>query len=56
MKNNNALKRSPKTSSKKTLGRKEKLEAVRKANQSMMKAWELISQRMNSESNVQDNL
>ena len=34
-----------KTAKKKSLSRKEKFEASKKANQAMMKAWKLISQR-----------
>jgi hypothetical protein len=45
-----------KASAKKVLSRKEKLEAAERANQAMMKAWKLISQRepdnTNGESNV----
>jgi hypothetical protein len=48
--------KTPKASGKKTLSREEKLEAIRKANQAMMKAWELISQRKNSEIDAQDNI
>lgn len=41
-----------KASIKKALSRKEKLEAARKANQAMMKAWKLISQRNDNGMNV----
>ena len=41
-------------SSKKSLGRKEKLEALRKANQAMMKVWKRISQRTRND--VQDHV
>ena len=37
-----------KTAKKKALSRKEKFEASKKANQAMMKAWKLISQRRSS--------
>lgn len=51
--NNDARKRR-KTTTKKPLSRKEKLEAVRKANAALMKAWELMSQRQSSETNAED--
>ncbi|NJL88552.1 MAG: hypothetical protein HC916_01200 [Coleofasciculaceae cyanobacterium SM2_1_6] len=47
-------KRSLQTSTQKPLGRKEKLEAAKKANQAMMKVWQLISQRKDSD--AQDHL
>ena len=45
-----------KASTKKALSRKEKLEAAKKANQAMMKAWELIAQRNGSNADAQSNL
>jgi hypothetical protein len=41
---------------KRVLTRKEKLEAAKKANQAMMRAWKLISQRKNSDTDVEDNI
>lgn len=43
-------------SAKKVLSRKEKLEAVRKANQALMKALELISQRNGNVTDVQSDI
>jgi Cu2+-containing amine oxidase len=41
---------------KRVLTRKEKLEAAKKANQAMMRAWKLISQRKNSDTDVESNV
>jgi len=41
---------------KRVLARKEKLEAAKRANQAMMKAWKLISQRKNSDTDVEGNI
>jgi hypothetical protein len=43
-----------KTVKKKSLSRKEKLEASKKANQAMMKAWKLISQRSSNSPDAKD--
>jgi hypothetical protein len=43
-----------KTAKKKALSRKEKLEASKKANQAMMKAWKLISQRSSNSPDGKD--
>jgi hypothetical protein len=49
-------KKGSKTSSKKrVLTRKEKLEAAKKANQAMMKAWKLISQRKDNGTDAESN-
>lgn len=45
-----------KTAKKKPLSRKEKVEASKKANQAMMKAWKLISQRSAISSDAQNNI
>lgn len=45
-----------KASTKKLLSRQEKLEAARKANQAMMKAWELISQRSGNGTDAKSNV
>ena len=42
------------TAKKKILGRKEKFEASKKANQAMMKAWKLISQRSSNSPDAKD--
>ena len=43
-----------KTAKKKSLSRKEKFEASKKANQAMMKAWKLISQRSSNSPDAKD--
>ena len=43
-----------KTAKKKPLSRKEKVEASKKANQAMMKAWKLISQRSSNSPDAKD--
>jgi hypothetical protein len=43
-----------KTAKKKSLSRKEKVEASKKANQAMMKAWKLISQRSSNSPDAKD--
>ena len=43
-----------KTAKKKSLSRKEKFEASKKANQAMMKAWKLISQRSSNSPDSKD--
>jgi hypothetical protein len=49
-------KKGNKTSIKKrVLTRKEKLEAAKKANQAMMKAWKLISQRKDNGTDAESN-
>lgn len=45
-----------KTAKKKSLSRKEKFEASKKANQAMMKAWKLISQRISNSPDAQDHI
>ncbi|WP_434686135.1 hypothetical protein [Pseudanabaena minima] len=45
-----------KTAKKKVLSRKEKIEASKKANQAMMKAWKLISQRSSNSSDAKDHI
>lgn len=45
-----------KTAKKKALSRKEKLEASKKANQAMMKAWKLISQRSFNSPDAKDHI
>jgi hypothetical protein len=41
---------------KKVMSREEKHEAAKKANQAMMKAWELISQRKTSDVDAESNV
>jgi hypothetical protein len=43
-----------KTAKKKSLSRKEKFDASKKANQAMMKAWKLISQRSSNSPDAKD--
>jgi hypothetical protein len=43
-----------KAAKKKSLSRKEKFEASKKANQAMMKAWKLISQRSANSPDAKD--
>jgi len=45
-----------KTAKKKSLSRKEKFEASKKANQAMMKAWKLISQRSSNSTDAKDHI
>ncbi|HBC43089.1 MAG TPA: hypothetical protein DCZ88_14700 [Pseudanabaena sp.] len=45
-----------KTAKKKVLSRKEKIEASKKANQAMMKAWKLISQRSSNSPDAKDHI
>jgi hypothetical protein len=45
-----------KTVKKKSLSRKEKVEASKKANQAMIKAWKLISQRSSNSPDAQDHI
>jgi hypothetical protein len=45
-----------KTAKKKSLSRKEKVEASKKANQAMMKAWKLISQRSSNSPDAKDHI
>ena len=49
-------KKDSKASLKKVLSHEEKLEAARRANLAMMKAWELISQRNDSGTDDQSNV
>lgn len=48
--------RKHRTSTKKVLSRKEKLEAAKKANQAMMRAWKLISQRKTSDTDAEGDI
>jgi len=41
---------------KRALTRKEKLDAAKRANQAMMRAWKLISQRRNSDTDVEGDI
>ncbi|MBD2175558.1 hypothetical protein H6F42_01330 [Pseudanabaena sp. FACHB-1998] len=45
-----------KTAKKKALSRKKKVEASKKANQAMMRAWKLISQRSFNSPNAKDHI